>query len=911
MKKDITMAVLAHVDAGKTTLSEALLYETGAIRQVGRVDHKDAYLDTDDMEKQRGITIYTKQARIELENYIMTLLDTPGHVDFSVEMERALCCLDYAILLVSAADGVQGHTRTLWHLLKRYNVPVFIFVNKMDQPGMDEDKILAELKNELSGECVDFMGLSETGLSDSGNIHEIYEEIATADESALEEFLENNLLCDDTIAKLISERKVFPVLLGSALKMEGVTILLEILNRFLRDKKYPEEFAARVYKISRDSKGVRQTHLKVTGGSLKVRSVIPGIDEKVNQIRLYSGEKFETTDEVFAGGVCTVLGLDSTYPGMGLGAEADDAIMTLEPVMVYKAVFDEKLSPMTVLSFFKELEEEQPELHVIWNEKTKEIQVQMMGEVQIEILTSEIKRRFDTDVEFKEGSILYKETIADAVIGIGHFEPLRHYAEVHILMEPLERGSGLVFEANCSEDILARNWQRLVLTHLKEREHKGVLLGAPVTDMKFTLVAGAAHIKHTEGGDFRQATYRAVRQGLMQAGSILLEPYYRFRLEIPEAFVGRAMTDIDRMCGKMGTPEIGTDTAVITGRAPVSTMQGYQKEVMAYTGGRGNITLVMDGYDECHNADEVLLNTTYDPDADTRNPSSSVFCAHGAGYLVEWDMVPMYAHIDVELGAPDDKGECDIDIIKKEDIINAPKAYPSGTKEEMAIGTDEIDAIINRTAYANANAKKNKWKRSKADTVSSLSGGGTHNIKTGSSGEKMNFKKEEYLLVDGYNIIFAWEELSELAKTTVDGARGRLLDIMSNYQGIKNINIIVVFDAYRLKEHPTEIFDYHNVHVVFTKEAETADQYIEKFAREYGRKYKVTVATSDGIEQIIIRGQGCLLMSARELETEIKHASISSMAEFNEKKDTATHKHYLFDELDDEIRKTLFKKYED
>ncbi|MCR5272345.1 MAG: TetM/TetW/TetO/TetS family tetracycline resistance ribosomal protection protein [Lachnospiraceae bacterium] len=899
MKKDITIAVLAHVDAGKTTLSEALLYESGAIRKIGRVDHKDAYLDTDDMERERGITIYAKQARLELENYILTLLDTPGHVDFSVETERVLCCLDYAILLVSAADGVQGHTRTLWQLLKRYNVPLFIFVNKMDQPGMDAKKILANLKMELSGECVDFMPVFGSG----DGLSECLEEIAMSDEKALDDFLSEGDLSDRAITELVARRKVFPVIFGSALKLEGINELVSCMNRFMKRKEYGEEFSARVYKISRDAKGARLTHLKVTGGTLKVRSVIGGIEEKVNQIRLYSGDRFETADEVSAGGVCAVLGPLNTYPGMGLGAEENDVVMSLEPVMVFKAVFDDKISPLSVLSYFKELEEEQPELHVIWNEKTKEIQIQMMGEVQIEILTAEIKKRYDLDVEFKEGTILYKETIANTVIGIGHFEPLRHYAEVHLVLEPLERGSGLVFETDCSEEILAKNWQRLVLTHLKEREHRGVLLGAPITDMKISLVAGAAHIKHTEGGDFRQATYRAVRQGLMQAVSVLLEPYYRFRLDIPEEFVGRAMNDIDRMSGKLNSPEIFDGKATLTGKAPVSTIQGYQKEVLAYTGGRGSISLVMDGYDECHNPTEVLADHIYDPNADLRNPSASVFCAHGAGYLVEWDMVPMYAHIDS--GVEILENSYTVDATKNKEFEEAPLPYPTRKTEEIAIGTDEIDSIINSISHANSNAKKNKWKKTKVNPAFRNTSGSSVTMSFGNK----NKSREEYLLVDGYNIIFAWEELSELAKTTIDGARGRLLDIMSNYQGIKKINIIVVFDAYRLKEHPTEIYDYHNVHVVFTKEAETADQYIEKFAHEYGKKYKVTVATSDGIEQIIIRGQGCLLTSARELENEIKVASKSAVATFKENSDVSTHKHYLFDSLDEDTRKALFSSY--
>jgi len=930
MKRDINLAVLAHVDAGKTTLSESLLFQCGAIRKKGRVDHKDAFLDTAEMEKERGITIYTKQARLEIPNYILTLIDTPGHVDFSAEMERALSVLDYAILVVSAADGVQGHTRTLWQLLRRYDVPVFVFVNKMDQPGSDAGAVYENMRRELCGEIIDFTKIVEddknvksadsAGFIDTESRFvlekdEALEEIALTDEGVMESLLETGDISDESIRKLIAERKVFPALFGSALKHEGVENLVNLLDRFMQPKEYGDEFSARVFKISRDSSGLRLTHLKVTGGVLKVRSIMPGTEEKVNQIRLYSGEKFETVDSVEAGGVCAIAGLTSTYPGMGIGENMNESVPVLEPVLTYKVNLPDKLSLLVAMEKFKELEEEMPELHIVWNDKTREIQAQIMGEVQIEILREEVRVRYGWEVDFSEGSIVYKETISDSVIGIGHFEPLRHYAEVHILLEPLERGSGMHFETDCSEDVLAKNWQRLILTHLKEREHKGVLTGSAITDMKITLIAGRAHIKHTEGGDFRQATYRAVRQGLMQATSVLLEPYYSFRIEVPEEYIGHAMTDIDRMSGKMNTPEIGVGHAVLTGRAPVSTMQGYPRELMAYTAGQGKMSLNLAGYDDCHNPDEVLSKTWYDPSMDIANPSASVFCAHGAGYLVDWDMVPMYAHVDNGMEYVD--GEWDVTDNYGNDMesLTAPLAYPSRAKEEMSIGTDEIDAIINATSYANSKSKGNQWKR-KHVASSSYSYGGSGNGATGAgTGGKTiasriyDYRKEEYLLVDGYNIIFAWEELNDLSKTTIDGARGRLLDMLSNYQGIRKCHLIVVFDAYRLKAHPTEIFDYHNIHVVFTKEAETADQFIEKFAHENGRKYKVTVATSDGIEQIIIRSQGCLLMSARELEKEVALASKNIVEDFNNKKDVASEKSYLFDSLDENTRKQLFKEY--
>lgn len=915
-QNNICTAVLAHVDAGKTTLSEAMLYLSGNIRKAGRVDNGDAFLDTYALERSRGITIFSKQAVLKMQDCTVTLLDTPGHVDFSAEMERTLQVLDYAILVISGSDGVQGHTRTLWRLLERYQIPVFLFVNKMDQLGTDRGQLLAGLRAELHESCVDFSDMDS---------EEFYESIAMCDESVLEYYLEHGKVNAQSIQRLIKERRLFPCYFGSALKMQGVREFMDSFLAFAKCLDYPEEFGAKVFKIARDAQGNRLTYLKITGGSLKVkqqlagqRRSIPGNEEndmaweeKVNQIRIYSGEKFETVEEVAAGGVCAVTGLSYTYPGQGFGIESASIMPILEPVLTYQVLLPEEINPAVMLPKLRQLEEEEPELHIVWNEKLKEIQVQMMGEVQTEILKSLIKERYDVEVEFGAGNIVYKETIEDTVEGVGHFEPLRHYAEVHLLLEPGDRGSGLVFAADCSEDILDKNWQRLVLTHLEEREHIGVLTGSVITDMKITLVLGRAHLKHTEGGDFRQATYRAVRQGLMQAKSVLLEPYYDFVLEIPEAAVGRAMMDIERMHGTISydayeqeqtagmsavagngmAGNSGDGMRRLTGSAPVSAMQNYQREVITYTKGQGRLFTTLKGYLPCHNAEEVIEKIGYDAERDTENPTGSVFCAHGAGFVVPWDSVPSYMHLPAYFSQRESLE--DEDWMPKQ-VLPESLAARGGAAEEAWIGADEIDRILAQTYNANKRDKsvpaKGGWKLKGREA-------GSQTPVTRSYQPKPS--AEEYLLVDGYNIIFAWEELANLAADNIDSARGKLLDILCNYQGIRGCELIVVFDAYRVAGHQTEIFDYHNIHVVYTKEAETADQYIEKFAHENAKKYRVTVATSDGLEQIIIRGAGCLLLSARDLEQEIMIKNKQLMQDYQDAKEKS--RNYLLDGVSEEL----------
>lgn len=927
-KKDhISVGLLAHVDAGKTTLSEAMLYLSGNIRKAGRVDNGDAFLDTYALERARGITIFSKQAVLNRPDQTITLLDTPGHVDFSAEMERTLQVLDYAILIVSGADGVQGHTKTLWRLLKRYRIPTFLFVNKMDQNGTDKEQLLAELKELLHENCVDFTAEGTDAF---------YDTIAMCSETALEQYLQRGIVERAEIRRLISTRNLFPCYFGSALKMTGVEELLRGLDIYTAEKQYPAEFGARVFKIARDNQGNRLTYLKVTGGSLKVKALLSGQkhgetqnrgqvlrkiekgepkqeiglqnrgetlvntvgwEEKVNQIRIYSGEKYETFEEVSAGTICAVTGLNHTYPGEGLGAERAPVLPVLEPVLTYRIFLPEGMDAARALPKLRQLEEEEPELHILWNEALREIQVQLMGEVQIEILTSLLRERFSLDVKFGDGNIVYKETITRVAEGVGHYEPLRHYAEVHLLLEPLEPGNGLVFAADCSEDVLDRNWQRLVLTHLEEKEHIGVLTGAPVTDMKITLVAGRAHLKHTEGGDFRQATYRALRQGLMQAESVLLEPYYDFTLELPEQVVGRAITDIERMHGSVRLDEVSENIRILNGSAPVSTMQNYQKEVTAYTRGQGKLYLSPGGYYPCHNEEEVITRIAYDPERDLENPTGSVFCAHGAGFLVSWDEVRDYMHIESVLSDRGFDAETGTGAYGSRKPGREAAAGRDAEKEEW-IGTEEIDRILDRTYNANRRNKsepaKNSWK---------LKGRSRETVTTAAVTRTYEPKKteKEYLLVDGYNIIFAWEELKQLAAVNVDGARGRLMDILCNYQAIRGCELIVVFDAYRVAGHQTEILDYHNIHVVYTKEAETADQYIEKFAHENAKKYRVTVATSDGLEQIIIRGAGCVLMSARELEQEVMERNRQLQEDFHTSKEKT--KNYLLDGISADIIK--------
>lgn len=848
ISKHISIALLAHVDAGKTTLSEGLLYTAGKIRSLGRVDRGDAYLDTYELEKKRGITIFSKQAVFTFGNTQITLLDTPGHVDFSAEMERTLQVLDYAILVISASDGVQGHTQTLWRLLQQYNVPTIVFVNKMDQKGAEVSAVMAELKERLSGNIINCMQLEA---------EECKEEIALCDEALLERYLEDGNFSSDIIPELIFDCKFFPCFFGSALKMEGIEKLLQALDTFTIEREYKHEFAAKVFKIARDEKGNRLTYLKVTGGVLKARMELQTADgdkEKVNQIRIYSGERYESVSEVFAGTVCAVTGLLRTYPGQGLGSEEEGMKAILNPVLTYRIELPEGCEAAVFLPKLRELEEEQPELHVVWDEKLQEIQVQVMGEVQIEILQSLILERFGVQVNFGTGNIVYKETISRPVEGVGHFEPLRHYAEVHLWMEPGEAGSGIELAAECSEDLLDRNWQRLIFTHLLEKEHKGVLTGSALTDVKITLVAGRAHLKHTEGGDFRQATYRAVRQGLMQTESVLLEPYYEYRLEIPDSYVGRAMTDVERMAGSFTLGQSSGEISVLTGEAPVSTMRGYSREVAAYTKGQGHLFCSLSGYRPCHNADEVILKMRYEPEHDIENPSGSVFCSHGAGINVPWDEVRNYMHIDTGNWGkmPDaDEGE--------------ERAERVASREEW-IDVEEIDGILERAVHANRKNGPISHKGISAKRVRSV-----QNKPEGlSKPRKKDTPDKKYLLVDGYNIIFAWKELSELAKTDIAAARDKLMDILCNYQGYKNCEVMLVFDAYRVQNHKTEVVDYHNIHVVYTKEAETADGYIEKFAHANSKKYQITVATSDGMEQIIIRGAGCRLFSAADLQNEVR-----------------------------------------
>ena len=888
--KQLTLGILAHVDAGKTTLSEALLFTAGAIRKAGRVDKKDAFLDNYELERERGITIFSKQAVFSYEDLRITLLDTPGHVDFSTEMERTLQVLDAAVLLISAADGVQSHTRTLWKLLESYQVPVFLFVNKMDQPGADQEKILAGIQNQLSGNCVDFTPLVGAAATESkgaaleADMQEAMEAVAICDEELLNSFLTDGRISQGQLREKIAERKVFPCLFGSALRLQGIEALLSAIEAYAPEKTYPEAFGARVFKVTRDSQGSRLTHMKITGGTLKAKMELTCAEdktEKVNQIRVYSGERFEAVNEAAAGSVCAVTGLLGTMAGQGLGMEKNLESPFLTPVLSYCLLLPEGTDPMAVMPKLKELEEEDPALSFTWEEELKEIHVHVMGEVQMEVLKVLIRERFGLEIAFGKGQIVYKETIADTVEGVGHFEPLRHYAEVHLLLEPGEPGSGLQFEADCSEDILARNWQRLILTHLEEKQHRGVLTGSVITDMKITLVSGRAHQKHTEGGDFRKATYRAVRQGLMEAMSVLLEPYYEFRLEIPEEMTGRAMTDMEKLFADFTLAERAEGRCVLTGCAPVETMRDYQKEVYAYTRGQGSLTVRLKGYMPCHNADEVIEERHYDPEADLRNPAGSVFCSHGAGFVVPWNQVKEYMHVE-SCFAGDRKAieesAFQEELEKRKEAARKREENRSASGGEYFLGTDEIDAILQQATGAGRGLEKKKegWQRQSRSTETRQAATRVY------QGQP---KKEEYLLVDGYNVIFAWEELSALSKVTLDGARGRLLDILCDYQAMKGCRLIVVFDAYRLKGHPEEAYAYHNIYVVYTKEAETADRYIERFAHDNSKKYQITVATSDGLEQIIIRGEGCRLLSSRDLQADVERQKEQTRGILEEKKE--------------------------
>ena len=882
--ENIVMGILAHVDAGKTTLSEGMLYLSGTVRKLGRVDHKDAFLDTYSLERDRGITIFSKQAVFSLGNRRINLLDTPGHVDFSAEMERTLQVLDYAVLVISGADGVQGHTETLWKLLKLYEIPTFIFINKMDQPGTDRESLLTELKERLDEGCIVF---------GKGKNVESLEEIAMTDEAVLDYFMEHETVRNEDICRLIRERKIFPCYFGSALKLDGVQELLAGFEEYMKPFDGKKEFGARVFKISRDDKGERLTFLKVTGGKLVVKMPI-NKEEKINQIRIYSGAKYEAVNEVEAGGVCAVTGLSSSYIGQGLGVEKGTAAPFLEPVLTYQMILPEGADTTKVLRELKQLEEEEPLLNIVWNPALEEIHVQLMGEVQTEILKTMIAERFHLDVEFGTGKIVYKETIKSPVVGVGHYEPLRHYAEVHLKMEPLEAGSGLIFDTDCSEDVLDRNWQRLILTHLQEREHPGVLTGAPITDMKITIVAGRAHLKHTEGGDFRQATYRAVRQGLKSAESVLLEPWYSFVLEVPSEQVGRAMSDIGQMNGSFEGPEAEDKQGMVrlTGTAPASEMLDYQREVWAYTKGRGRITLTLKGYEPCHNAEEVIEEIGYDSERDVDNPTGSVFCAHGAGFLVKWDEVPEYMHIKEDFLAEKPGIEQDeVMAVQMGNHCNYSGGYSFSYDDDP-----ELLTIMERE-FGSKQKERDRYSSYRKQTVS------TPVLHT--TVIKENEPKKEYLLVDGYNIIFAWEELNELAKASIDAARNKLMDILSNYQGFIGCTLILVFDAYKVKGNQGEVQKYHNIYVVYTKEAETADQYIEKTTHEIGRKYKVTVATSDALEQVIVMGQGAYRISARDFYEEVERTE-KQIREINER-ERGEKRNYLLDYAKEEDAREMEK----
>lgn len=907
--KHITIGILAHVDAGKTTLSECMLYLSGQIRKLGRVDHKDAFLDTYELERERGITIFSKQAELKMGNQGITLLDTPGHVDFSAEMERTLQVLDYAILVINGADGVQGHTRTLWRLLKRYQIPTFIFINKMDQVGTDKAKVLADLQNRLDEGCIDF-----TEKSDA-----FFDAVAMCEEKAMEEYLESERVEDTTIAEMIGKRKVFPCYFGSALKMEGVQEFMDGMTAYVEKNEQinstdinASNFGAKVFKISRDPAGSRLTYLKVTSGTLKVKDTLTGIagkqqskkesdlvqdrsetvmnswEEKVNQIRIYSGEKYEMVQEAKSGMVCAVTGLNYTYPGEGLGIECDSEAPALEPVLSYKIELPEGCDVHKMLGNLRILEEEDPMLKIVWNEELGEIHAKLMGAVQIEILKSLIKDRFGVDVEFDTGNIVYKETIQNTVEGVGHFEPLRHYAEVHLKMEPGERGSGIVIGTDCSEDMLDKNWQRLILTHLLEKEHRGVLTGSVITDMKITLTAGRAHLKHTEGGDFRQATYRAVRQGLMQAESMLLEPYYDFQLEIPSGMIGRALTDIQRMNGETGTPQTEGEMTTIEGYAPVTGMRDYQMEVNSYTRGQGHLTCTFRGYEPCRNAEAVIEEIGYDPERDIENPTGSVFCSHGAGFNVPWNQVPEYMHLENQLEKEQALEEA------KRQSEQAARQVPRAARTPgvySKAAEKELEEIFIRT-YGKVERK----------------GGLTPKTYESEYAKKQRKKEEamqEYLLVDGYNVIFAWQELKELAKVSIEAARDKLMDILCNYQGYKKCVLILVFDAYKVEGYALEIQKYHNIHVVYTKEAETADQYIEKVVHHIGRKYHVTVVTSDGVEQVITMGQGGTRISSRDFLEEIEYTK--KLIEEDNEKQRVSDRNYLFDHADEEFVKKMEK----
>lgn len=885
--KNIVAGILAHVDSGKTTLSEAMLYQAGQIRKLGRVDHQDTYLDTDSQEKYRGITIFSKQAELAYADMHIALLDTPGHVDFGTEMERTLQVLDYVVLVINGMDGVQSHTETLWKLLERYGIPVFIFVNKMDMTGYDRDYLMDNIRHRLSDGCVDFL------CEDSG------EQIAMCDEAMLEHFLETGANDEQDVVNAIAGRKLFPCYFGSALKNEGVSELLDGMNRYVVEPVRGEEFGARVFKIGRDDKGERLTYMKVTGGVLKLKDVLTlrnsqgeESHEKVNQIRVYSGAKYDMVTQVPAGCVCAVPGLVNTYGRQGIGACPDGELPSLEPVLSYKVMYPTDVDAVTMVSKLRLLEEEDPQLQVQWNETAGEIYIKVMGQVQLEVVAQMVRDRFGIAITYGQGRISYKETIAAPVMGAGHFEPLRHYAEVHLLLEPMENGSGMCFDSICSEDVLDKNWQRLILTHLQEREFRGVLTGSPITDMKISITAGRAHQKHTEGGDFRQATYRAVRQGLMMAESVLLEPVYAFKIEVPQEYAGRVLADIVKMSGTMDGQEISGETTVITGHAPVYTMREYYSELTAFSRGTGRLQVDIDGYQPCHNTEEVLAERHYDPELDRFNPSSSVFCAHGAGYLVDWYDVYENMHVKEDPGF-----EISGQLGYTEDgyAMDIPVNRPGKSVSEMSITDEELSEIFARTFGGDYKDKDVALNGRFRRTTSEYKVNGQYNKSQSRDRQPGNgplvgsrpadrgiatpgaFKRrksgEDYVIVDGYNVIFAWDTLRELSEHNIDSARGKLMDILSNYQGYMNCHLIVVFDGYKVKDNKGERFPYDDIEVVYTKEGETADAHIEKLTHEIARKHKVTVVTSDGLEQIVTMGQGAIRMSSRDFKLEVERVN--------------------------------------
>lgn len=918
--KKLVIGILAHVDAGKTTLSEELLYLCGEIRKIGRVDHGDAFLDTYELEKERGITIFSKQALLKTENMEVTLLDTPGHVDFSAEMERTLQVLNYAILVINGMDGVQSHTMTLWRLLERYQIPTFLFVNKMDQQGTDHDALLNDLKQHLHENCVDFGRTQDTDYGMYELTPEQLENIAVCEEDILETYLETGIVEDRDIARLIVQRKIFPCYFGSALKEKGVKDFWNGAQKYTAEPKRPTEFGAKVFKIARDEQGNRLTYMKITGGSLKVKTLLssnsngqslPGRkaeeaawEEKADQIRLYSGAKYELTSEAEAGTVCAVTGLTRTYPGEGLGIEQESELPILEPVLNYQIILPDDCDPHQMLQKLRQLEEEEPQLHILWDSQFSEIHAQLMGEVQIEILKKLIWDRFHVAVEFGAGSIVYKETVAEPVEGVGHFEPLRHYAEVHLLIEPGEPGSGCQFFTACSEDVLARNWQRLILTHLEEKEHIGVLTGSPLTDVQITILTGRAHAKHTEGGDFRQATYRAVRQGLRKARNILLEPYYEFRLEVPAEMIGRAMADVQKMQGTFDAPEVEGETAILKGTAAVAQMRDYQKEVVSYTHGTGKLFCSLKGYAPCKNQDEVVQNIGYDPEADLENPTGSVFCAHGAGFVVPWDQVEDYMHL---------QSGVDMDELDSESWYeDVESAQNPGTAVDNANISGNISGKNGKFSYSGSYEEEEELQAIFERTFGPMKRDRTafqkrtvHSSTPATRYRAGKPRQEEYLLVDGYNIIFSWEELNELAKENIHAACDKLMDILSNYQGYRKCTLILVFDAYKVEGHVEEIITYHNIYVVYTKEAETADQYIEKTVHRIGRQYQVTVATSDGLEQVIIMGQGAHRISAQGLKKEIEDTEKTAREEWHQRRQSS--KTYLFDHMSEEMQEQMEK----